>query len=394
MAFAKLNFDARGEMLEDAKQYNKEEINENEEKYQEFLDQYGRFQEKLDNLRDKLNISPDKEKVEEEAEKDSKTYANKLQKGLSQKLSDFQIDLKQIDIGDMIDAKRSVPAPKITMPEGLKQDINITPKGTDAWEEMKDRIAEARREYELFGNKSEFVRRKQEILRSAIIKLTGDYDSTNNAIQRLRKRYDKLTESQNKSKNKTGQLNETQREADKITRKLTQTTQRFATEGISMLGERMGNLVTQQASGMEKFLLNIAAMVGDFLKKMGTAIVSYGIAMEGFKKAFENPLGAIIAGTALIATGQIVKNMANQGLEGMASGGVAQKQGAFVVGEKGPEIVNLPKGSKVNSNQQSQRMLSNNKGKDEFEVKTFGVKGDTILFALEKAKQKNKRLKG
>ena len=45
--------------------------------------------------------------------------------------------------------------------------------------------------------------------------------------------------------------------------------------------------------------------------------------------------------------------------DGMATGGIS-RGGLTVVGERGPELVNLPRGSRVHSNAESRRMGGNN----------------------------------
>jgi hypothetical protein len=101
-----------------------------------------------------------------------------------------------------------------------------------------------------------------------------------------------------------------------------------AISGINNLGigisEAFADIITGKAgSGFDALFSGILSTVGDFAKQMGSAILAYGVAMEGFKKAFTNPYAAIAAGLALIVTGGIVKNLAsNIGAKKYANGGI------------------------------------------------------------------------
>jgi hypothetical protein len=87
-----------------------------------------------------------------------------------------------------------------------------------------------------------------------------------------------------------------------------------------------------------------------------------------------NPLTALTApaaGTALAATlttantvafGMSVATIAAQTVQGLETGGFVNQGGQFLVGERGPEMVNLPKGSAVVDNARTDRMLSGGGG--------------------------------
>ena len=82
-------------------------------------------------------------------------------------------------------------------------------------------------------------------------------------------------------------------------------------------------------------------------------------------------LGAPAAGAALAATlntantvsfGLSAAMIAAQTVQGLETGGFVNQGGQFLVGERGPEMVNLPKGSAVVDNARTDRMLSGNGG--------------------------------
>ena len=65
------------------------------------------------------------------------------------------------------------------------------------------------------------------------------------------------------------------------------------------------------------------APFGDMAKNMGAMIMSYGISMEAFKKAFTNPYVAIAAGAGLMAIGAAISSGAQKLSQGSLSGGAS-----------------------------------------------------------------------
>ena len=85
-------------------------------------------------------------------------------------------------------------------------------------------------------------------------------------------------------------------------------------------------------------------------------IALVGLAVLGF--FFGLPAMLVgIALFALFAVGRFIVNKIKDIVPGFANGGVSSG-GLAVVGEKGPELVNLPKGSRVHSNKDSKKMVS------------------------------------
>jgi hypothetical protein len=60
------------------------------------------------------------------------------------------------------------------------------------------------------------------------------------------------------------------------------------------------------------FMDDLLGQVGKFISSMGKMLVAYGVGMEAFKQAFENPYVAIAAGAALIALGAAVQSLSQK----------------------------------------------------------------------------------
>ena len=108
-----------------------------------------------------------------------------------------------------------------------------------------------------------------------------------------------------------------------------------------------------------KALKDSAESAGSFIS---TAIsVAGAIALGRFLLTKGTPLGRAIGIATLAAP--VLKGAAESGFDaiaGMADGGMIGKSGRYLVGERGPEIVNLPTGARVFNNQQTRGMLGGN----------------------------------
>lgn len=110
------------------------------------------------------------------------------------------------------------------------------------------------------------------------------------------------------------------------TRELSQVVEQQLNNMFVSLGETIGEVIIGLSNSNDIFR-TIAKAFGGFLKEMGAAIISYGVAMEAFRNAITNPIAAIVAGTALVAAGTVVQSLAKQAGERaqpaeMAGGGV------------------------------------------------------------------------
>lgn len=81
------------------------------------------------------------------------------------------------------------------------------------------------------------------------------------------------------------------------------------------------------------------------------------IVLEAIKSAFRNvpfPFNLVAAGTAGVGARQVISQL----VPGFADGVTNFRGGTALVGERGPELVNLPKGSNVITNENTQDLLS------------------------------------
>lgn len=128
----------------------------------------------------------------------------------------------------------------------------------------------------------------------------------------------------------------------------------------------------------------------DMLSQVGKVIVGTAIAVlnlgEAFRQALASPaaaIAAIAAGAALIALASYTKSQLAKAtqVQGLATGGVVYKGGVFKVGEKGEELVTLPRGAAVTPN----HMLGNDL------VLTTRISGRDLELILARTKEQTKR---
>lgn len=88
--------------------------------------------------------------------------------------------------------------------------------------------------------------------------------------------------------------------------------------GLQAITDMMMGLQGADAKGV---LAAFMAPFGNFAKQMGAMILSYGISMDAFKKAFANPYVAIAAGAGLMAIGAAISSGAQKLSQGSLGGG-------------------------------------------------------------------------
>jgi phage-related minor tail protein len=142
------------------------------------------------------------------------------------------------------------------------------------------------------------------------------------------------------------------------------------------LGEATGNLLSGQGS-MQDVFNTILMSLADFGKQFGEMLIGIGLAKIALETSLKTmqPWAAIAAGTALIALSTAAKNFVAKGIPGMATGGIASG-GLTLVGERGPELVNMPRGATVRNATATANMMG---GSGELTTKISGRDLEIIL---------------
>jgi predicted nucleic acid-binding Zn-ribbon protein len=173
---------------------------------------------------------------------------------------------------------------------------------------------------------------------------------------------------------------------DEISKTFNQGFESIAEDTAILFGQTLGDALTGQAS-IGDFFKGIFASLGANLEALGKFLVKTAIEIELIQKTlFTNPFLAIAGGIALIAIGRAISNATNR--NAFATGTRYAPGGMALVGERGPEMINLPRGSQVIPAAQTSQMMGGIGGA----IEVFGMlRGQDIFFSNRKYGQTYKR---
>ena len=152
-------------------------------------------------------------------------------------------------------------------------------------------------------------------------------------------------------------------------------------------GETLGAALSGKAS-IGDFFSNIFEQIGKGMIAFGKFIIQWAIKIELIKKTlFKNTALAIAGGIALIALGTLLQSQMSK-RQAFAVGTNYAPGGLSLVGERGPELINLPRGSQVIPAAQTSNILQ---GAAQ-QVEVYGVlRGQDIYFSNKKYSQTYRR---
>src|SRR5690606_32409934 len=119
-------------------------------------------------------------------------------------------------------------------------------------------------------------------------------------------------------------------------------------KGFESLSEGIGNLFS--GDGFEGLFASLGETLGQQLVELGKLLIKYGVIKMGIDKALESigafggGAGAIIAGVAAVAAGQVMKKSLSKRVRNFASGGVIYdetfaRMGEYSNSRMNPEVV-------------------------------------------------------
>jgi hypothetical protein len=123
------------------------------------------------------------------------------------------------------------------------------------------------------------------------------------------------------------------------------------------IGEGLGNAISGKDNALQGMLDNISLILANAMVSIGKQIIVLATGLEAVYTALmSNPVTALLAGIALVALGTAAKNQL-EATKAFATGTSFAPGGTALVGERGPELVNLPRGSKVIPNGKTNSMM-------------------------------------
>ena len=146
------------------------------------------------------------------------------------------------------------------------------------------------------------------------------------------------------------------------------------TNALTGVGEAIGDTISNGTNLFGGLFKVIAAG----MKQLGTQMIALGTAALVLKKLTINPVLSIAAGIALVA----LSSVASKAIPQFATGVQNFRGGVALVGERGPELVNLPKGSDVLTNHQSMNI-----GRSDIIIPDVKIQGQDLVLVLKRASQ-------
>lgn len=171
---------------------------------------------------------------------------------------------------------------------------------------------------------------------------------------------------------------------------------------LSNLGSSIGNAIASGASVAEAAGMSLLSSLGGVLVQLGELAIATGVGIAAVKTALKslNPVVAIGAGIALVALGSIFKSKAaaigggnstqqsgSTPIRQFATGGYNLPSGMALVGERGPEFVNLPTGSDVYNNTKTNRILANGNKQSIVLGGEVNISMESLYFALKQTEK-------
>jgi tape measure domain-containing protein len=157
----------------------------------------------------------------------------------------------------------------------------------------------------------------------------------------------------------------------------------------------MGNAISQAAAQGETSFAKLGQAAAGAAAKIIRAYIQQGVAAAVAKALSSVPFPLNLAAGAAaggLAAALFTRAVGAIGIKGFARGTGYAPGGLSLVGEQGPELVNLPRGSQVYSNPKTNRMLDSMGGGGMLSGE-FTVRGTDLVLVLERAQNKNQRFR-
>lgn len=158
----------------------------------------------------------------------------------------------------------------------------------------------------------------------------------------------------------------------------------------------MGDAIAQAASSGETSLAKLGQAAVGAAAKIVRAYIQQGVAAAVAKALSGLPFPLNIAAGAAaggLAAALFTKAIGSIGVKGFARGTANAPGGMALVGEQGPELINLPRGSQVFPTPKTNAMLSGMGGGNMNVSGEFTVRGTDLVLVLDRTQNKNERFR-
>ena len=180
-------------------------------------------------------------------------------------------------------------------------------------------------------------------------------------------------------------LNVAKAEAEKFNKDIQQVFINATADSFIAIGESIGMAIAGQGDGIKAAFDGIFTIFAEALIQLGKYAILQSALIKQLKLAIQSGsfTGGVAAGIALIALGTVIKSTLS-GINkkaGFAVGTSFAPGGMALVGERGPELVSLPQGSKVIPNGKTNSIMQGAMQS----VEVYGtLRGQDIYFSNKK----------
>lgn len=183
-----------------------------------------------------------------------------------------------------------------------------------------------------------------------------------------------------------------------FTSSFSELTQALIDKGEIMQGVflAMGDAISQSAAQGATSFSQLGQAAAGAAAKIVRAYIQQGVAAAVAKALGSLPFPLNLAAGAAaggIAAALFTKAIGSIGVKGFARGTAYAPGGTALVGEQGPELINLPRGSQVFPTPQTNQMLSGMGGGNVNVAGEFTVRGTDLVLVLERTQNKNERFR-
>jgi len=158
----------------------------------------------------------------------------------------------------------------------------------------------------------------------------------------------------------------------------------------------MGDAIAQAASSGETSLAKLGQAAAGAAAKIIRAYIQQGVAAAVAKALSSLPFPLNLAAGAAaggLAAALFTRAIGSIGVKGFARGTNYAPGGVALVGEQGPELINLPRGSQVFPTPQTNQMLSNMGGGGMALTGELRASGGDLVALIETVQAKNQRFR-
>jgi|GEM_PF-3011143 len=136
--------------------------------------------------------------------------------------------------------------------------------------------------------------------------------------------------------------------------------QQVAIDMATTIGEGLGNALS--GGGFQDMFKGLFQVIGSGLQTLGKEMIKASALIQTIKKIGIGTPAGLVAGIALVALGQAMKNLTSGKIPGFAGGTLKAPAGLKWVGERGPELLYDSGGYGIMSNSKSVAFMNSLKG--------------------------------